>query len=205
MKLAELIRKGGLAEVATATHATIATHEPIKPPTVAPVATVAVADSQKSFDHDSFDECAESFVALCTMPRPAAYTPERWQQIVSDAKAFRDLWHSQAEGLGWKPETIFTLRGGLIPLIEGGDVLAICERTAVIRSLNRKQFNTCRFTALPDEVNQIDYLWTGAISISSGRQWMNSVASNPNWIAFFFHSQQAVSHKDNDNSCYNNQ
>ena len=34
---------------------------------------------------------------------------------------------------------------------------------------------------------------------------MNSVAGNPNWIAFFFHSQQAVSYKDNDNSCYNNQ
>jgi len=42
MTLSALIKKGGLAHAATATHATVATHEP---PNVATVATVAVADT----------------------------------------------------------------------------------------------------------------------------------------------------------------
>lgn len=45
MTLAALMRKGGLREVATATLATVATQGTDKLPTVAKVATVAVADS----------------------------------------------------------------------------------------------------------------------------------------------------------------
>lgn len=46
MILANLIRKGGLAQIATATPATLATQQAQSAATVAPVATVAVAKSQ---------------------------------------------------------------------------------------------------------------------------------------------------------------
>ena len=46
MTLSNLIRKGGLAQVATATPATVATQETANTATVAQVATVAVAKSQ---------------------------------------------------------------------------------------------------------------------------------------------------------------
>ena len=44
MTLSDLIRKGGLARVATATTATVATQKTANAATVAPVATVAVAN-----------------------------------------------------------------------------------------------------------------------------------------------------------------
>lgn len=44
MTLSNLIRKGGLGQIATATSATLATHEPASAATVASVATVAVAE-----------------------------------------------------------------------------------------------------------------------------------------------------------------
>ena len=58
MKLAALIRKDRVAAFATATHATIATYAQFKPPTVAHVAAVAVANFPKSLDHDGVDERA---------------------------------------------------------------------------------------------------------------------------------------------------
>lgn len=45
MILSKLIRKGGLTEIATATHATAATLNKMRAVTVAKVATVAVADT----------------------------------------------------------------------------------------------------------------------------------------------------------------
>ncbi len=86
-----------------------------------------------------------------TMPCPAMYSAERWQQIQADAKEFVHLWGSQVSALGWNPDTVFAIPDGLIPLIEGGEILAVCEKTAVVRAPNRKQFNTIRFATLPGE------------------------------------------------------
>jgi hypothetical protein len=94
---------------------------------------------------------AEHTDRLCAMPRPAIYSAERWAQIQSDAKSFFDLWGSQVAALGWKPDDVFAIPDGLISLIEGGDILAVCEKTAVVRSSNGKQFNTIRFKALSGE------------------------------------------------------
>lgn len=56
MSLSNLIRKGGLAKVATVTPATIATQETEQVVTVAPVATVAVADIREPPTELSPDE-----------------------------------------------------------------------------------------------------------------------------------------------------
>jgi len=88
---------------------------------------------------------------FCATPCPAIYSAQRWQQIQADAKRFSDLWGSQVSALGWNLENVFTIPDGLIPLIEGGDILAVCEKTAVVRAPNRKQCNTIRFAALPGD------------------------------------------------------
>ena len=85
------------------------------------------------------------------MPRPTIYSAERWAQIQADAKSFVDLWGAQVAALGWKPDNVFAIPDGLIPLIEGGDILAVCEKTAVVRAPSGKQFNTIRFKALSGE------------------------------------------------------
>jgi len=88
---------------------------------------------------------------LCTMPCLAMYSAQRWRQIRIDAEKFAHLWGSQLSALGWNPDNVFAIPDGLIPLIEGGDILAVCEKTAVVRAPNRKQFNTIRFAALPGD------------------------------------------------------
>jgi hypothetical protein len=89
---------------------------------------------------------------FCALPRPAMYSAERWGQIQADAKQFSHLWGSQVSALGWQPDDVFAIPDGLIPLIEGGEILAVCEKTAVVRASNRKQFNTIRFAMLPGEI-----------------------------------------------------
>lgn len=90
-------------------------------------------------------------VIFSATPRPATYSTERWQQIQADAKEFVHLWGSQVSALGWNPDAVFAIPDGLIALIEGGEILAVCEKTAVVRAPNRKQFNTIRFATLPGE------------------------------------------------------
>src|ERR1035437_5191531 len=46
-------------------------------------------------------EWAEGFATLCTLPRPAPFTPKRWQQLVDDGGLFLDLWGKQAAAPGW--------------------------------------------------------------------------------------------------------
>lgn len=102
----------------------------------------------KQYTGTDFSSHAAIFSA---MPRPGTYSAERWQQIQADAKEFVHLWGSQVSALGWKPDNVFAIPYGLIPLIEGGEILAVCEKTAVVRASNRKQFNTIRFAMLPGE------------------------------------------------------
>jgi len=56
MTLSTLIKKNGLADSATATPATIATHKVVEAPTVAPVATVAVTAKPEPLPELSLDE-----------------------------------------------------------------------------------------------------------------------------------------------------
>lgn len=88
---------------------------------------------------------------FCSMPCPAIYSAECWGQIQADAKSFSDLWGSMVSALGWNPDDVFAIPDGLIPMIEGGDILAVCEKTAVVRAPSRKQFNTIRLALLPGD------------------------------------------------------
>jgi hypothetical protein len=108
---------------------------------------------------ESSNQFRDHAAKFCTMPCPAIYSPQRWQQIQADAKRFAHLWGSQVSALGWNPEDVFVLPDGLIPLIEGGDILAVCEKTAVLRAPNRKQFNTIRLAALPGETTPKWRVW----------------------------------------------
>lgn len=142
--------------VATATTATVATVEPEKLASVAVVATVAVADCQTPImNADVFvertaiieangipKEWAEGYATLCTMSRPAAYAPERWQQLVDDGECFLDHWGRQAAALGWLaldvfgvdsvvPETVYRCMG-LVPLLTGRTVSFITDESARI-------------------------------------------------------------------------
>ena len=112
--------------------------------------------SKQNADSDFLNHAAK----FCAMPCPATYSAQRWQQIQSDAKRFSHLWRSQASALGWKPDDVFAIPDGLVTLIEGGDILAVCEKTAVVRAPNRKQFNTIRFAALPGETAPKWRVWT---------------------------------------------
>jgi hypothetical protein len=103
----------------------------------------------KQYTDADFSNHANRF---CSLPRPAMYSAQRWEQIQTDAKQFSHLWGSQVSALGWKPDDVFAIPDGLITLIEGGEILAVCEKTAVVRASNRKQFNTIRFAMLPGEI-----------------------------------------------------
>ena len=96
---------------------------------------------------------------FCAMPCPAMFSDARWAQIQTDAKSFFDLWGSQVAALGWNPDVVFSIPDGLIFLIEGGDILAVCEKTAVVRARSRKQFNTIRFKALSGETTPKWRIW----------------------------------------------
>ncbi len=85
---------------------------------------------------------ATGFSILCTMPRPTAYVPERWQQLVDDGGNFLDRWGRQAAALGWQavdvfgvdpamPDTVYRSMG-LLPLLAGRMVCAITTDTARI-------------------------------------------------------------------------
>ena len=158
--LAMLIQKDGLAHVACANHAKAANHGGKKACSLAPIATLALAASQNSFDnappeHYDFEEraaiieadgvprdWAEGFAQLCTMPRPSAYTQKRWEQILNDGGLFLDQWKTQVIALGWRPADVFGVcpdapawrydRMGLVPLLEGRRVFAITSNAARI-------------------------------------------------------------------------
>jgi hypothetical protein len=108
-----------------------------------------------SFDHETFAErvaiiesngiprgWADGYATLCTMPRPAAYAPQRWQQLVDDGGSFLDRWGRQAAALGWRAVDVFGVNPdapesrydgmGLIPSLQGRSIVAITADTARI-------------------------------------------------------------------------
>lgn len=85
---------------------------------------------------------AEGFAQLCTMPRPAAYTQKRWEQILNDGGLFLDRWKTQVIALGWRPVDVFGVcpdaptwrydRMGVVALLEGRRVFAITSNAVKI-------------------------------------------------------------------------
>jgi hypothetical protein len=50
---------------------------------------------------------AEGYAALCAMPAPAGFSPERWQRIVVAAGKFLDRWAAKAIAYGWSDLDVF--------------------------------------------------------------------------------------------------
>ena len=50
---------------------------------------------------------AEGYAALCTMPPPAGFWPERWQRIIDATGAFLDRWAAEAIRCGWSDLDVF--------------------------------------------------------------------------------------------------
>lgn len=80
---------------------------------------------------------------LDAMPPPAAFTDERWAQLIADAHGFIDRWGRAATQFGWSTLDLFGVHPlapitrydakGLIPLLGGNSVVAVSEHTATIR------------------------------------------------------------------------
>ena len=92
MSLANLIKRGSLRGFATATPAKAATHSPFMPPTVATVATVAVAIGPKQAANDATGAAALA-VAVSELPD--------WRELDQAYQAHHFTCHTcQAAGRG---------------------------------------------------------------------------------------------------------
>ena len=50
---------------------------------------------------------AEGYAALCTMPPPSGFSPERWRRVVDAAGTFLDRWGAEAIRCGWSDLDVF--------------------------------------------------------------------------------------------------
>src|SRR6266550_7358323 len=50
---------------------------------------------------------AEGYAALCSMPTPRGFSPERWARIVDAAGVFLDRWAADAIRCGWSDLDVF--------------------------------------------------------------------------------------------------
>lgn len=87
---------------------------------------------------------AESFARLDIAERPPDFTETAWHQLIDDGGRFLDRWANEAARLGWSALDVFGVHPaapsttydaiGLVPLIRGGDVVAIGTHRATIRT-----------------------------------------------------------------------
>ena len=55
---------------------------------------------------------AEGYAALCAMPSPSGFWPDRWQRIIDATNAFLDRWASEAIRCGWSDLDVFGCDAG---------------------------------------------------------------------------------------------
>lgn len=86
---------------------------------------------------------ANGFAQLdCSAP-PPGFSPRAWQQVLDDGGRFLNRWAAEAKRLGWTAEDVFGVHAaapgarvdgmGLVPLINGGEVISISGGRASIR------------------------------------------------------------------------
>lgn len=118
---------------------------------VTPVTAVKVKDSLSAAIKGLPGDWAEALAELQAMQQPTDMMSERWVQLQTDATRFAELWGDFALSLGWRPDMAYAVPGGLVPFIDGDDILAICECSAVVRSIDRRQTNVWRYDQLTGE------------------------------------------------------
>jgi hypothetical protein len=89
-------------------------------------------------------EWAEGFARLDLGNPPAGFNDARWRLLLDDGGRFLDGWAGEAARLGWQTTDVFGIHPlapsarfdamGLVPVINGGEVVAITERSATIQS-----------------------------------------------------------------------
>jgi hypothetical protein len=89
-------------------------------------------------------EWAEGFARLDVMKPAAGFSQGRWRQLIDDGGHFIDRWAATAAAMGWSAIDVFGLHPdapaarydgmGLVPLISGGEVVAIEVGHATIRA-----------------------------------------------------------------------
>ena len=87
---------------------------------------------------------AEGFARLDLASPSNGFSIARWRIMIDDGGRFLDRWATEAAGLGWQATDVFGVHPaapssrfdamGLVPIIGGGEVISITERTATIRS-----------------------------------------------------------------------
>jgi hypothetical protein len=102
-------------------------------------------------------EWAEGFARLNLASAAPGFGGTRWQQVIDDGGRFLDRWASEAAQLGWRAVDIFGIHPlapaarfdvmGLVPIINGGEVVAITERSATIQSPGGSRLVYMRRTA----------------------------------------------------------
>lgn len=87
---------------------------------------------------------AESFAHLDIAERPPKFSEPAWRRLIDDGGQFLDRWGNEAARLGWSAVDVFGVDPaapsttyeamGLVPLIRGGDIVAIGSDRATIRT-----------------------------------------------------------------------
>ena len=77
----------------------------------------------------------DGFAALCAMPPPAGFWPDRWQRIIDATGAFLDRWADEAIRCGWSDLDVFGCHSdapdrrfdcmGLVLLLDRREVVSI--------------------------------------------------------------------------------
>lgn len=90
------------------------------------------------------DEWRHGLAEICVMPSPEYFPPQRWQQAVGDGFAFLSRWGLEAARLGWTATDLFGASPsepwarvgmlGLVPLLDGGAVVALDASAATIET-----------------------------------------------------------------------
>ncbi len=91
-------------------------------------------------------EWAEAFAKVQCAAHLDGYSPERWLALIDDGGRFLDRWAARAMDLGWSAVDCFGLdpkapearvdKMGLVPLIDGREVVAITDASAVLQGWN---------------------------------------------------------------------
>ena len=163
-----------------ATVATVATEPRAGPQSVANVASVAAPDPNMAFeervaiveyDAGASREWAEGFARLDVSRPIPGFSEERWHELLNDGGRFLDRWATRAAELGWSAEDVFGVSndsadggqpvGGLVFLIQGGDVVDVRADRATIRMLDE-----CCVTYLRSASSERATLWELAM-----REW----------------------------------
>jgi hypothetical protein len=97
-------------------------------------------------DHGVPSAWIEGLARLDPARRLAGFSADGWRQLIHDGRRFLGLRGSEAASCGWTAADVFGLHPlapgerhdgmGLVPLIRGGDVIAISAEHATIRMLS---------------------------------------------------------------------